>query len=156
MITDGMDIVLPMAPESGVSSSTEREEFQALTPHGAVVRATLQDRGLAIGGNADNFRKSLPRPPSADAARVARELLPLLMDVLGYDGSTDLAYRLHQESHLRPAHVVTGFGPSVLRTLLATWGLRARPSTDEMHILDVSDLHQQLQLHLLSAPAAER
>jgi hypothetical protein len=36
------------------------------------VRAALQDRGFEIGGNADNFKKCLPRPPHADSPQVAR------------------------------------------------------------------------------------
>jgi hypothetical protein len=112
------------------------------------VRAALHDRGFEIGGNADNFKKTLPRAAEADSSRIARELLPILMDILGYDGSVDLAYKFHQGSHGRPAHVITGMGRSALQTYLTAWGLRARPSTDEAHILEVSDLHQRLQLHL--------
>jgi hypothetical protein len=112
------------------------------------VRAALEDRGFEIGGNADNFRKTLPRAIDPDSPRVARELLAILMDVLGYDGGTDLAYKCHQASRLSPGHVVTGLGRSALQTLLTVWGLRARPSGEELHILEVSDLHLRLQLHL--------
>lgn len=110
--------------------------------------AALQDRGFEIGGNADNFRKDLPRATEADAPRVARELLSILSNVLGYDGCTDLAYEFNQGSHLKPGHVVTGLCRSALQILLTAWGLRARPSSDETHILEFSDLHQPLQLHL--------
>jgi hypothetical protein len=113
------------------------------------VRAALEDRGFEIGGNADNFRKTLPPAADADSPRVARELLPILMDVLGYDGGTDLAYKFRQGSHLRPGHVVTGLSRAALQTYLTVWGLRAGPSTEEMHILEVSDLQLPLQLHLL-------
>jgi hypothetical protein len=112
------------------------------------LRAALEDRGFEIGGNADNFKKTLPQAIDADSPRVARELLPILMDVLGYDGSTDLAYKVHQGSHLSAAHVVTALGRDALQTYLTAWGLRARPSSDQTHILEVSDLHLPLQLHL--------
>jgi len=119
------------------------------------IRAVLEDRGFEIGGNADNFRKALPRAPHADAPRVARELLPLLLDVLGYDGRTDLAYAFHQGSHLRAGHVITGLNRFALQTYLTAWGFRAHPSSDVAHILEVRDLQQSFQLHLF-CPHSQR
>jgi hypothetical protein len=112
------------------------------------IRESLYDRGFEIGGNADNFRKTLPSPAKEDSPRVARELLAILMDVLGYDGRTDLAYKLQQDTNLRAGHVVTGLSCSALQLLCTRWGLRSRISPDENNLLDAHDLHQDFQLNL--------
>jgi hypothetical protein len=101
-----------------------------------------------IGGNADNFRKELPSPYNDDPPRVAREMLAILMDVLGYDGRADLTYRFHQGSHLRSGHVVTGLSRSALQTLMLRWGLRAHGPADEEDVLVAGDLQQDFRVHL--------
>jgi hypothetical protein len=112
------------------------------------IRESLLDRGFGIGGNASNFRKRLPAPSKEDAPRVARELLAILVDVLGYDGRSDLAYKFQQESNLRAGHLVTGLSCSALQMLCARWGLRSRISPDENNLLEVHDLHQEFHLNL--------
>ncbi len=112
------------------------------------IRESLLDRGFEIGGNANNFRKSLPAPSTEDSPRVAREMLAILMDVLGYDGRTDLAYKFQQESHLRAGHTLTGLSCSTLQMLCNRWGLRSRVSGDENNLLEARDLHQDFQLNL--------
>ncbi len=112
------------------------------------IRASLHDRGFEIGGNANNFRKSLPTPCREDATRIARELLAILVDVLGYDGRTDLAYRFEQASNLRAGHLVTGLSCFALQMLCSRWGLRSRVSSDENNLLEAYDLHQGFHLNL--------
>jgi hypothetical protein len=112
------------------------------------MRESLHDRGFEIGGNASNFRKALPTPRREDAPRIARELLAILIDVLGYDGRTDLAYRFEQASNLRAGHIVTGLSCSTLQMLCTRWGLRSRVSPDENNLLEVHDLHQDFHLNL--------
>jgi hypothetical protein len=92
------------------------------------IRESLHDRGFEIGGNANNFRKTLPTPRREDAPRIARELLAILIDVLGYDGRADLAYRFEQASNLRAGHLLTGMSCSALQMLCTRWGF-GRAST---------------------------
>ena len=106
------------------------------------LRDPLLDRGFAIGGNADNYRKALAVPSSEDAPRVAREMLGILLDVLAYDGRTDLGYRFAQDSRLQDAHVLSGIGRSALCMLLRRWGFRATPSTDEPEAIEVTSLER--------------
>jgi hypothetical protein len=112
------------------------------------IRESLHDRGFEVGGNANNFRKSLPSPSKEHAPRVARELLAILLDVLGYDGRTDLAYRFEQASNLKAGHIVTGLSASALQMLCSRWGLRSRVSDEAANLVEAHDLHQELQLNL--------
>jgi hypothetical protein len=112
------------------------------------IREALLGRGFEIGGNADNFRKMLPVPSKEDSPRVALEMLAILVDVLGYEGCTDLAYKLQQDSNLQAGHVVTGLSRSTLQLLCTRWGLRCRVSPDEDNSLEVKDLHQEFHLNL--------
>ena len=112
------------------------------------IRESLYDRGFEIGGNADNFKKTLSKPCQEDAPRVARELLAILMDVLGYDGRTDLGYRFTQDSHLQSGQVVSSFSRDSLQTMCTVWGIRSRLVADEDNLLEAHDLYQGFQLHL--------
>jgi hypothetical protein len=111
------------------------------------VREALYDRGFEIGGNGNNLRKSLPSSSKQDAPRVARELLAILMDVIGYDGRTDLVYKFEQASNLRAGHIVTGLSCSALQMLCNRWGLRSRICAED-NLLEAHDLHQDFQLNL--------
>lgn len=110
------------------------------------VRDALLGRGFEIGGNADNYRKELPCSGNDDSPRVARELMAILVDVLGYDGSTDLTYQFHQGCNLRADHVVNGLSRWTLHTLLQTWGLRSSIPADESEVLDAGDLYQAFRV----------
>ena len=112
------------------------------------IRNPLLDRGFEIGGNADNFKKILLSLSKDDPPRVARELLAILMDVLGYDGCADLVYRFHQGCNLRAGHVVNGLNRAALHTLLLSWGLRPTIPEDETDVLDACSLHQHFRVHL--------
>ncbi len=78
------------------------------------IRPILTGRGFEIGGNANNFLKDLVAPSAGDCARVAHELLAILTEVLQYDGTTDLTYRLHQDTNLRADHVIDGISRTQL------------------------------------------
>lgn len=112
------------------------------------IRDSLLDRGFEIGGNANNFKKDLPCTGNDDSPRVGRELLSILMDVLGYDGTTDLTYQLHQGCNLRAGHVVNGLSRSTLHTLLLRWGLRPSIPSDENNVLDAGSLQQDFRVYL--------
>lgn len=118
------------------------------------IREPLLDRGFSIGGNANNYRKELSVPSIEDAPRVAREMLAILLDVLGYDGRTDLAYKFQQDSNLKDAQVLTGIDRSTLCMLLRRWGLRATPSAEDSKVIDAMsmDLNFQLQLYCAQPP----
>ncbi len=101
----------------------EDEALQAVADR---MRPALIGRGFEIGGNASNFRKLLVAPSKKSATCIANEMLALVIEVLGYNGATDLAYRIHQNSHLKPSHVLDGISRAQLFDWLETWGLNPR------------------------------
>jgi hypothetical protein len=103
------------------------------------IRPVLTGRGFEIGGNANNFRKHLVAPSAGDCTRVAQELLAILTEVLQYDGTADLTYRLHQDTHLREDHVVDGISRSALFDYLKAWGLSPSRGDDADDVLEVRD-----------------
>jgi hypothetical protein len=68
--------------------------------------------------------------------------------VLAYDGRTDLAYKLQQDSRLKDGHILTGMSRPALQTLLLRWGLRPSTSVDESTVLDVATPNQEFQVQL--------
>jgi len=119
------------------------------------IREPLLDRGFAIGGAADNYEKVLPPPSVKDAVRIAREILAILLDVLKYDGHTDLAYRFHQASILEDSHVLTSIDRQTLCKLMQRWGFEATLSTDVSTVIKVSSWELKFQLQL-AVPNPER
>jgi hypothetical protein len=119
------------------------------------IREKLLDRGFEIGGNAKNFRKELPLLTGAEAARFAREMIAIVVDVLGYDGSGDLGCRFEQSSHLSEGHVLTGISRYALRVLLDAWGLRPSIPAKETDVLEARNLYQKFQVQLF-CPQAHR
>jgi hypothetical protein len=116
----------------------------------------LSGRGFEIGGNADNFCKILPAPGPEDQARIANELLSILIDVLGYDGRMDLAYKMVQGTHLKAGHVITGINLSALRTLLRVWGLETTTVPEDPTVLDARSPGFKFRLHLCMPKANEK
>jgi hypothetical protein len=119
------------------------------------IREELLDRGFEIGGNANNFRKELPLPTGADAARFAREMISIVVDVLGYDGIADLGCRFEQSSCLSEGHVLSGISRYTLRVLLEAWGLRPTIPAEETDVLEARNLYQKIQVQLF-CPQAQR
>jgi hypothetical protein len=113
------------------------------------IRNPLLDRGFAIGGAADNFCKALPMPTVGIAGQIAREILAIMLDVVGYDGKTDLAYRFEQCSVLEAAHLADGIGSSLLCRLLATWGFQASPLPEDFTVINVSSWEFDFRIQLL-------
>ena len=103
---------------------------ERLQAEAEAIRPAMAARGFATGGGARNFRKFLSGGPRTESEAVATELLGLLTQVLGYDGTSDLSYRLHQGSHLCADHVVYGINRSQLVDWLLAWGLRPEPISD--------------------------
>jgi hypothetical protein len=103
------------------------------------IRPAMIGRGFEIGGNANNFRKRLVAPSAGDCTRVASELLAILTGVLQYDGTTDLTYRLHQDTRLRADHVLLGISRHQLFEYLKAWNFSPALSDDEEDMLEVRD-----------------
>jgi len=59
------------------------------------LRRSLEERGFALGGGAENFRKTLALDEAGGVAGLAHEALSVLTECLGYDGRVPLSYRLH-------------------------------------------------------------
>jgi hypothetical protein len=93
----------------------------------------LRNRGFEISGNTGNFLKFLPR--SMDPPRVGKEMLALVTDVLGYDGSVELAYTMRQGTVLDEGHVMHGITRPVLETFLRVWGLEPTVPSDDPTVL---------------------
>jgi hypothetical protein len=116
----------------------------------------LAGRGFEIGGNADNFHKILPVPKPEDQVRIANELLGTLIDVLDYDGRTDLAYKIGQGTFLKPGHVITGISRSHLQALLRIWGLETMTVADDPTVLEARSHGFVFRLHLCMPKANEK
>ncbi len=119
------------------------------------IRSTLLDRGFEIGGNANNFRKNLPLLSGAETARFAREMIAIVVDVLGYDGTADLGCRFEQSSYLSEGHILNGISRHALRVLLEAWGLRPTIPAEETDVLEARNLYQKIQVQLF-CPQARR
>jgi hypothetical protein len=91
----------------------------------------LRSRGFEIGGNAGNFSKRLAVSRSKDPARIGREMLGLLTEVLGYDGRAALSYRMRQSTYLGADHVIHGITRAALQAFLRVWGLETTARSDD-------------------------
>lgn len=111
----------------------------------------LIGRGFEIGGNASNFRKLLVAPSKKSATCIANEILALVIEVLGYNGATDLAYRIHQNSHLSAGHVLDGISRAQLFDWFKTWGLNPRRIEGEDDTLEAHERELKFRA-LLSVP----
>jgi hypothetical protein len=158
-------LVLDMRTESGVDTFVQiwSEPFsEVLTEVGPGnrpnpllqrvadgMREALLDRGFTIGGNANNYLKRFPAASSAQVPCIAREMVAILLDVLTYDGRSDLLYQWQQASRLKNAHVLTEISRDDLCTLLQRWGLRATESAENVEVIEAASLEQEfpLQLH---------
>lgn len=126
----------------------EDETLQAVADH---MRPALIGRGFEIGGNASNFRKSLVAPSKKSATCIANEMLAIVTEVLGYNGTTDLAYRIHQNSHLRPGHVLDGISHAQLFDWFKAWGMSPRRIEGEDDTLEAHERELKFRA-LLSVP----
>jgi hypothetical protein len=109
----------------------------------------LRSRGFDIEGSAGNFRKFLPIPRSKDPGRIGREMLGLLMEVLGYDGSAPLVYRMRQGTFLGAAHVIHGITRPALQTFLRVWGLETTAPADDDAMLLARSHGINFRIHLM-------
>ena len=126
----------------------EDEALQAVANR---MRPALIGRGFEIGGNARNFRKSLVAASKRSATGIANEILALVTEVLEYNGTTDLAYRIHQNSHLRPSHVLDGISRAQLFDWFKTWGLNPCRIEGEDDTLEAHERELKFRV-LLSVP----
>jgi hypothetical protein len=110
----------------------------------------LRSRGFEIGGNAGNFSKRLPVSRSKDPARIAREMLGLLTEVLGYDGRAALTYRMRQSTYLGADHVIHGITRPALQGFLRVWGLETTATSDDDATLLARSHGINFRVHLIS------
>ena len=115
----------------------ERDE-PALQAIGLRMKGALTGRGFVIGGNGRNYRKWLVAPESPDVAPIVHEMLALLTDLLGYDGTADLNYRFCQASHLRLENVRDSLTLKTLQRTLLEWGIPYLPLTEADDELNAS------------------
>jgi hypothetical protein len=110
----------------------------------------LRSRGFEIGGNAGNFSKRLPVSRSKDPARIGREMLGLLTEVLGYDGRAALTYRMRQSTYLGADHVIHSITRSALQGFLRVWGLETTAPADDDATLLARSHGINFRVHLIS------
>jgi Putative bacterial sensory transduction regulator len=110
----------------------------------------LISRGFEIGSHPGNYRKLLPVPNSKDPARIASEMLGLLTEVLGYDGSVALVYRMRQGTVLNTGNVMQGIMRRALQAFLRVWGLEPTAPPDEPTVLDARSHGINFRIHLLA------
>ena len=103
------------------------------------MRPALIGRGFEIGGNASNFRKRLVAPSHKSATCIANEMLAMFTEVLDYNGTVDLTYRLQQDTHLKASHVLDGISRSQLFDWFTAWGLNPRRIDDEEDVLEACE-----------------
>ena len=90
------------------------------------LRESLLGRGFEVGGPAQNYRKTLVIDGELAIRALAREMLAIAVDVFGYDGTSALTFRLHQDSRMDPGGVFRAIQPDDFRRLLERWGIVAR------------------------------
>lgn len=91
----------------------------------------LRDHGFEIGGGGANFRKIVSFTNWDNAHSVAREVIAILCNVLGYDGTVDLNYKLSLQTPYYQRLVLSELSPDTLRKLMNEWGFSAELKTDE-------------------------
>jgi hypothetical protein len=89
-------------------------------------RARLGEMGFEIGGRTANFRKQATVANRGDATAVAREVLRVFHDALGYRGATPLVARFTRVERCGRAVVHTRFTETDVATLLQHLGYQTR------------------------------
>jgi hypothetical protein len=88
-------------------------------------RVRLGEMGFTIGGAAGNFLKQASIANRGDAAAVAREVLRIFHDALGYRGRTPLVAKVTRAARCGRAVVHTRFSETDAVTLLRRLGFEA-------------------------------
>ena len=88
----------------------------------AAQRDALLNRGFETGGQASNYRKVIQVEKRSDCRKLARELLSVLTECLGYDGTMELTYKLHLGRRTQTAQVFESLTFDDFGRLLKSWG----------------------------------
>jgi hypothetical protein len=113
-------------------------------------REPLTSRGFEVASHPGHFRKLLPVPSTKDPARIASEMFGLLTEVLGYDGSMALVYRIRQATVLKTGPVMYGIMRRALHGFLRVWGLEPTAPSDEPTMLTARSHGINFRIHLLA------
>jgi hypothetical protein len=87
----------------------------------------LLNRGFEPGGAAGNFRKLVSIKQKSDCRRLARELIGVLTECLGYDARSPLSYRLHLGQRTRATRVFDSLTFDDFGRLLQSCGFSVQP-----------------------------
>ncbi len=101
---------------------------QYMTP---VIREALLNRGFEPGGQAGNFRKFVSLKRKSDCRKLARELLGVMIECLGYDGNAALGYKLHLGQRTQSAKVFNTLTFHDFGQLLKSFGLTVEQIDDD-------------------------
>ena len=91
------------------------------------VKEALLNRGFEPGGQAGNFRKFVSLKRKDDCRRLARELIGVVTECLGYDARSPLAYKLHLGQRTRAAQVFDSLTYDDFGHLLQSCGFSIEP-----------------------------
>ena len=114
-----------------VFSSEPLEDVRwRITGGGTELRRDLMERfGFAASGDTGRWERDVRIQSPRDAAAVARDLIALLTEYLGYSGQTPLTFALTLARRGEPGLVYRALSPGDLRKLLQGWGYRAELGT---------------------------
>ncbi|MDP9197866.1 MAG: YbjN domain-containing protein [Pseudomonadota bacterium] len=99
-------------------------------PISYATKESLLNRGFEPGGAAGNFRKLVSIQRKEDCRRLARELIGVLTECLGYDAKSPLTYRLHLGQRTRATRVFDALTFDDFGRLLHACGFNAEPIED--------------------------
>lgn len=91
----------------------------------------LRAMGFRIGGEARNFGRRVTVGTRDEAAQVARDVLRIYHEALGYRGRTPLTVEVHRCRRAAAARVISGVTPEDVRKLLVRAGFGATPAEPE-------------------------
>ena len=94
-------------------------------------RDALLNRGFETGGRAGNYRKLIQLERRSDCRKLARELIGVLTDCLGYDGRAPLSYKLHLGRRTQTAQVFAALNFDDFGRLLKSWGFAVETVDDD-------------------------
>jgi hypothetical protein len=90
----------------------------------------LRDHGFEIGGEASNFRKIIAIERASDVHAVAREVMAIVCEGLGYDGTTALRFTRTLQTPTTVGPLLSDLSPDTLKKLLHEWGYAAELTVD--------------------------
>jgi hypothetical protein len=119
------------------------------------MKEALLGRGFEFRGPAKNFQKKVVVTGRSTIRTLAREMLAIAVDVLGYDGKVPLTFRFHQDSRTEQGRLFRGIQPNDFQRLLERWGITAKFTPDDQPVLNCrsTGLRFVVRFHVECSPS---